>query len=84
MGKLYKIFGIFSESSDHLSHLVLNQPKAGIAQKLDEFGVKFVICVPGTSSEFHGGIEMGKHVDFAGWVLGGTDGLAGRLEVAGT
>ena len=53
-----------------MSYLVLDQPKTGIAQEFDKFGVKFIVCVPRTSGEFYGGIEMGKHVDFAGWVLG--------------
>lgn len=50
----------------------MNKSQAGIAQKFDKFCVKFVIRIPGTSSEFHGWIEVGKHVDFAGWVLGET------------
>jgi hypothetical protein len=57
-----------------LSYLILDKSKAGIAQEFDELGIKFVICVPGASSEFHRRIEVGKHVDFASWVLGGTVG----------
>ena len=63
------------EREDGSTHPVLNQPQAGITQEFDEFGVKLVICVPGPSSEFHGRIEVGEHVDFAGWVLGGSVGL---------
>jgi hypothetical protein len=54
-----------------LPHLFLNQPKGSSAQKFDKLGVEFVVCVPRTSGEFHGRIEVREHVYFAGWVLGG-------------
>jgi hypothetical protein len=73
----------FPELRNRLSYLFLNQPKRSSAQELDKLGVEFVICVPGTSREFHGRIEVGKHVDFAGWVLGGTVGLARGCEGGG-
>jgi hypothetical protein len=65
----------FPELRNRLSYLFLNQPKRSSAQELDKLGVEFVICVPRTSSELHGRIKVGEHVDFAGWVLGGTVGL---------
>lgn len=84
MGKVWERFGAFLDREDYSTYLVLNQPKASVAQKLDEFGIKFVIRVPGTSCEFHRGIEVGKHVDFAGWVLGGRVGSAQGHEVTGS
>lgn len=75
---------MFPDREQYSTYLVLNQPKASVAQKLDEFGIKFVICVPGTSREFHRRIEVRKHVDFAGWVLGGTVGSARGYEVTGS
>ena len=68
-----------SEKEDNSTHFVLNQPEAGIAQEFDEFGVKFVVCVPGPSCKLHGRIEVGKHVDFAGRVLGKWVKLAPRI-----
>lgn len=60
---------MFPKQENNLIYLVLNESKASVAQEFDEFCVKFVICVPGPSSEFHRGIEMGKHIYFAGRML---------------
>ena len=61
---------MFYESKGGRPYLFLNQPKTCTAQKFNKLGVKFIVRVPGTSSEFHGRIEVGKHVNFPGWVLG--------------
>ena len=45
--------------------------KGGHTQKFDKLGIRFIACVSGTSSEFHGRIKVGEHVYFAGWVLRG-------------
>ena len=67
------------ESKGDGSYLFLNQSKAGTAQKFDELGIKFVVRVPWTSSELYGGIEVGEHVDFPRWVLGGNGRVSPRV-----
>ena len=44
------------------------------SQEFDKLGVRFAICVLGSSNELHRRIKVGEHVDFASWVLSGTVG----------
>ena len=68
LGQSWHIFRI---RGSRIKHYLANQPKAGIAHECDKFSAKFIICVLGAPSKFHGRIEVDKHVDFAGWVVGG-------------
>jgi len=44
---------------------------------LDEFGVQFVVCVPGTASQGDGRLDTLEHVYFPGNMLSGRVGLQG-------
>jgi hypothetical protein len=50
-------------------YLVLYEPQAGSAKKLDKFCVKLIICVPWTTRQLYRRVKMSKHVNLACLVL---------------
>ena len=54
-----------------ITHNIANQFIAGFSQILDELGVQFVVCVPGSTSQGDGRLDTLKHVYLPGDVLFG-------------
>ena len=60
---------VFGEGK--ITHDIANQFIAGFSQMLDEFGVQFVVCVPGPTSQGDGRLDTLQHIYFPGDVLFG-------------
>ena len=52
-----------------ITHDIANQFIAGFSQILDKFGVQFIVCVPGSTSEGDGRLNALKHVNLPRDVL---------------
>lgn len=66
---LQQVLQIWFSAERKITHDITNQFIAGFSQILDELGVQFVVCVPGSASQGDGRLDTFKHVYLPGDVL---------------
>jgi hypothetical protein len=76
------VLQIWFSAERKITHDITNQLIAGFSQILDELGVQFVVCVPGSTSQGDGGLDTLKHVYLPGDVLFGKVRNATPIEKA--